>query len=592
MSDEKILEIKKIPKNPILFGFYISKLYKKWAIIALTFVFIATAISRYSVVALLHLTDSIATNNLDFNLIWFWAIVVVSIFFVAENIWRFSGFAGMKWFMNYRFSAYQSLYEYLTLHSRDYFNSRFAGSLTNKITHAVDGTQAIFEKSLWSFLPLALGLIWFIFYSSLSNTYLGIIIAIWSILFVGINLWFSKKLQPTSYKSAKSISILKGKVVDSLSNISLVHEYAYVTGEREYIKDYVRKSRDAGFAQWKLSEWMLVANGFFLFIFVAVMIGTSIYLFQNNLITVGVIIMVITIVGTISDQLLFLGQEIRDATRYYGEAKEGLSEILKEHLIVDAPLATNVTIEKGSIDIESVYFEYDSTKVFQNFSLAIPAGQKIGLVGKSGAGKSTLVSLLLRHFDIQEGDIKIDGYNITDITLESLRKSIAFVPQDTSLFHRTIKENISYSNPDATDEEIKRAAKFANADQFIESLPKGYETLVGERGVKLSGGQRQRIAIARAFLKNAPILVLDEATSSLDSESEHLIQESLEKLMKERTVIAIAHRLSTLKKMDRLVVIKSGKIIEDGNPDKLIKKPDGVFKNMWDHQVKGFIVDE
>ncbi|HZE87576.1 MAG TPA: ATP-binding cassette domain-containing protein, partial [Methylomirabilota bacterium] len=217
--------------------------------------------------------------------------------------------------------------------------------------------------------------------------------------------------------------------------------------------------------------------------------------------------------------------------------------------------------------------------------------QKVGLVGKSGAGKTTFVSLLLRHFEIQKGDITIDEQNISDVTLESLRRNIAFVPQDTSMFHRTIKENISYSNPDATDEEVRRAAKLANANEFIESLPQKYETLVGERGVKLSGGQRQRIAIARAFLKNAPILILDEATSSLDSESEHAIQESLEKLMKDRTVIAIAHRLSTLKKMDRIIVIKSGKIAEDGNPDDLLEKPNGLFKNMWNHQIKGFITD-
>jgi ATP-binding cassette subfamily B protein len=564
--------LKNIPKNPILFGIFISSLYKKWVFAAVGFVIIATALSRYSVIALKNLTDAITAQTTNINDIWFWAIALVLVFLIAENLWRGSGFTGMKWFMNYRFSAYQSLYEYLTLHSKDYFNSRFSGSLANKIAHAVDGTQAIFEKTLWNFFPLIIGLGWFIFFAAQSNWLLGLIIGVWSLLFLAINIWFAKKLQPTSYESAQSVSILKGKVVDSLSSISLVHEYAYVAGEREYIKHYVKKSRDAGFKQWLLSEWMLVANGFFLFIFIALMIGASIFLFDNQLISVGVIIMIISIVGHISDQLLFLGQEIRDTTRYYGEAKEGLNEILKELSIVDTENAKTITLTKGEIEIDAINFDYDTIKVFENFSLAIPSGQKIGLVGKSGAGKTTFVSLLLRHFDIQKGTIKIDGHNITDITLESLRRAIAFVPQDTSLFHRTIKENIKYSKPEATDEDVENAAKLANADGFIRKLPNGYETMVGERGVKLSGGQRQRIAIARAFLKNAPILVLDEATSSLDSESEHAIQLALEKLMKNRTVIAIAHRLSTLKKMDRIVVIKDGEILEDGNPDDLLKK--------------------
>jgi len=592
MKNNYVLDIKKIPKNPILFGILIAKLYKKWVVGALVAVFIATAISRYSVVVLLYLTNSLTANPVDITTVAFWATLFVVLFFISENIWRISGFTGMSWFMNFRFSAYQSLYEYLTLHSRDYFNSRFSGSLTNKIANAVDGTQAIFEKTLWNFIPLILGLLWFIAFTSFSSMWLGLIIAVWSSLFLAINIWFAKKLQPSSYASAKSVSVLKGRVVDSLSNISLVHEYAYVAGEREYIKHFVKKSRDAGFTQWKLSEWMLVANGFFLFLFISLMIGVSIYLFQNKVIGVGVVIMVIAIVGTISEQLLFLGQEIRDATRYFGEAKEGLSEILKEHLIVDADNAIGLHNVKGAITIEAMDFEYENRKVFDNFSLTIPAGQKVGLVGKSGAGKTTFVSLLLRHFDIQGGAIKIDDQSIANVTLESLRRSIAFVPQDTSLFHRTIRENICYSNPGATDEQIVQAARHANADDFIKTLPKGYETLVGERGVKLSGGQRQRIAIARAFLKDAPIVVLDEATSSLDSESEHAIQESLETLMEHRTVIAIAHRLSTLKEMDRIVVIKSGKIVEDGNPDDLLKKEEGIFKHMWEHQIKGFIAEE
>lgn len=581
-----------IPKNPLLFGIYLSKMYKKWALGALFFVFVASGLSRFSVIVLSSLTDAIATHPIHIATLWQWAIAYPVLFFAQENIWRLSGFTGMRWFMNFRFSGYQSLYEYLMLHSKDYFNSRFAGALSNKITHAVDGTQALFEKILWQFLPLILGLCWFVGFSFYSDFRLGLIIGIWTIVFLGVNVWFAKELQPRSFKSAKMGSILKGKIVDSLSNISLVHEYAYVAGEREYIRQYVKKDKDAGFALWNASEWMLFTNGILIFIFMCAMIGTSVFLFQEKIVSAGVIIMAIAIVLKLADQLLFLGQELREATRYYGEAKEGLEEILTDYTITDAPHATELKPTKGAIAFQSVDFEYENTRLFKDFSLSIPAGQKVGIVGKSGAGKTTFVSLLLRHFDLQKGEITIDQQNIATVTLQSLRKNIAFVPQDTSLFHRTILENIRYSNPNATDMEIHHAAKLAHADEFIKQLPQGYETLVGERGVKLSGGQRQRIAIARAFLKKAHILILDEATSSLDSASEQVIQTSLEKLMEGKTVIAVAHRLSTLKKMDRIIVVESGKIVEDGTPDALLKKSHGVFKNMWDHQIKGFIIDE
>ncbi|OGE41925.1 hypothetical protein A3A45_00470 [Candidatus Daviesbacteria bacterium RIFCSPLOWO2_01_FULL_36_8] len=581
-----------VPKKPFLFGIYATKPHLKWAIGAIICVFIATAIDRYTVVVIRNFTDSLTNQPLIFSEIWKWAIAYPVLLLIASVFWRGGGFTGMRWFMNFRFSAYQALYSYLTLHSKEYFNSRFAGALANKIGNAVDGTESVFENLLWRFIPLIIGMFWYVFYAWTSSPILGAIILIWSLIFLGVNVYFAKKIEVLSFEFAQSLSSLKGSIVDSISNISLVHEYAHIAGEREYIKKFVKNQRDKGLAEWQLSEWVLVSNNIMIFIFMILMIGTSVYLFQTGLISIGVIVMVVAIVGELAGQFIFIGMEIKNTTKFYGEAREGLKEILHEHTIVDSPGVVDVTLSEGDISIESIDFEYENAKVFQNFSLEIPAGQKVGIVGRSGAGKTTFVSLLLRHFEVQKGQILIDGQDIQKITLDSLRRAIAFVPQDTSLFHRTIKENIRYSNPKASDLKVKRAAKLALADKFIEDLPQGFDTLVGERGVKLSGGQRQRIAIARAFLKDAPILILDEATSSLDSESEHAIQISLEALMKERTVIAIAHRLSTLKKMDRIVVIENGKILEDGDPSELMKKENGVFKAMWDHQVEGFIVDE
>jgi len=583
---------KNIPKNPFAFGVYLSKMHKKWSLSALTFVFIATAVSRSSVIVLQFLTNAITAHPLVVPTVWLWAIIYPSMFMVSESLWRCSGFTGMQWFTKLRFSGFQTLYDYLSFHSKDYFSSRFAGGLTSKISNAVDGTEQLFENILWNFIPMGLGIAWYVVFTWLSNPLLGIVITVWSILFFGMNIVFARTLQPRSYKSAEALSVLKGRITDSLSNISLVHEYAHITGEQKYIGEYAEKERKAGIAHWYLSEWILLSNSFLLFLFALFMMGSSVYLFLNHAISIGIVVMVIGITADLTGQLLFLGQQITDSVRLYGQAKEGLAEILQKHNIVDAPQAVDLHVTNGRIDLENIHFEYENVPVFNNFSLSLKGGEKVGLVGRSGAGKSTFVSLLLRHYDVLDGTISIDDQDIYKATLESLRRSIAFVPQDTNLFHRSIRENISYGSSKATDEDVVRAAKLAKADEFIDKLPQGYKTMLGERGVKLSGGQRQRVSIARAFLKNAPILILDEATSSLDSESEQAIQQSLEHLMKGRTVIAIAHRLSTLKEMDRIVVIKGGKVVEDGNPDDLLQKPNGIFKNMWEHQVKGFIVDE
>jgi ATP-binding cassette, subfamily B, bacterial len=583
---------KDIPKNPLKFSIFASSPHKRWVVVAFISVFIGTGFDKFWVVIFKNLTDSIVAQPVNFNAIWFWTILFPVVYLGSQISWRMSGFSGMRWFMNLRTTIYESLYEYLSLHSKDYFNSRFAGALTNKISNAVEGTDELLEKILWRFTQLLFSIIFYAIIAAFSNIILGIIIVAWSAIFLAANYFMGMKLHPYSYNFSKSLSSLKGRIVDSITNISIVHENAYLKGEREYINKFVKRQYDTGLRSWWVSEWVLVVNGFMNLVFISAIMGFSIYLLQIGSISIGVIVMIITIIVGITNQFFAIGQEIRDSSRLYGQIKEGLDEILREHVVKDSSGAQALRIKNGEISIEEINFNYENTKVFENFSINIAAGQKVGFVGRSGAGKTTLVSLLLRHFDVQDGVIKIDGQDIKGITLESLRRAIGFVPQDTSLFHRTIRENISYSNPEATQEEVIAAAKSAQAHEFIETLPNGYDTLVGERGVKLSGGQRQRIAIARAFLKNAPILILDEATSSLDTESEQAIQGSLKKLIKKGTVIAIAHRLSTLKEMDRIVIISDGKIAEEGSPAELLKKQSGIFKGMWENQVKGFIVDE
>jgi len=272
----------------------------------------------------------------------------------------------------------------------------------------------------------------------------------------------------------------------------------------------------------------------------------------------------------------------------YGEIEEGLEEVVVPLEIIDEPNALKLQANGGKVDWQNVTFEYGENKVFDNFNLTIKPGQRIGLVGPSGAGKTTFVSLLLRQHDITAGAIEIDGQNIAQVTQDSLRENIAVVPQEPLLFHRTIRENIAYGKPDATQAEIIKVAKQAQAHDFISALPEGYDTLVGERGVKLSGGQKQRVAIARAMLKDAPILVLDEATSALDSESEVEIQKALHILMEGKTVVAIAHRLSTLREMDRIIVLEQGVIVEDGAHTELAQAG-GTYQKLWEHQAGGFL---
>ena len=334
-----------------------------------------------------------------------------------------------------------------------------------------------------------------------------------------------------------------------------------------------------------------MTNGVLLAGFILSMFAIGMRLIESGAISVGSLVMVITVVMALEQRMFFLGQHLTQAVSYYGQVGEGLKELLEPHEITDRPGAVPLVVTAARIEFEGLRFSYREQAVFDgDFNLRIAGGEKVGLVGHSGAGKSTVVALLLRQFELQGGNIRIDGQRVSEITLDSLRRAVALVPQTTSLFHRTILENIRYGRLEASDDEVMEAARLAQADRFIELLPEKYATRVGERGVKLSGGQRQRISIARALLRKAPILLLDEATSALDSESEAAIQAALVGLMRDKTVIAIAHRLSTLRAMDRIVVLEEGRIVEDGRHEDLVRRR-GVYASLWNSQVSGFIPD-
>jgi ABC-type multidrug transport system fused ATPase/permease subunit len=394
--------------------------------------------------------------------------------------------------------------------------------------------------------------------------------------------------RPINKAYSKANVLYRGKSVDLLTNMAAVRQYAQSGKELKDLFTVLFDRKAKLMKQVFAAQQVVIANNVLVVVLNISALALCYILFIRESITIGQIVLVITLMANVNRNINGIGNILANLSRQYIDIQNGLEDIYKTHEITNHPNAQPLQTTNGTITFANLTFAYDSQTIFDNLNLDIKPGERIGLVGPSGAGKSTLVSLLLRQHDLTSGAILIDNQNIAEVTQDSLRSNIALVPQEPMLFHRTIAENIKYGKPDATYDEMVTAADRAQAREFIEALPEQYDTLVGERGVKLSGGQKQRVAIARAMLKEAPILVLDEATSALDSESEVAIQKALESLMENKTVIAVAHRLSTLRRMDRILVIDQGKIVEDGTHNSLANAG-GLYAKLWEHQAGGFV---
>lgn len=594
-KNRKSLWREDFPKNsnPALFFLFCSRPYWKPATIALVAVIVAGAFSAsiaYVFKLIANAAAGLATGG-SYDALVFACGAYVLFLFAAKASWRVSGFAGMRWATGARATARQTLTSYVTLHSRAYFSDRFAGSIANKISQAGAGMLEIVEKILWDFLELIVAaVVSLIIAFTVSPTIAWILLA-WLLTVVVINMYFARKRRPLSMHAQALETQLTGMTVDLLSNITTMQEYARREFEMDNLKDAILSRRVAGLRNWSFSEYVLVLNNILQFIFGSAMLFIAVTLMQRGLISLGDIVLVVTIIFRIEGHLQSLGNNINRMSNTWGEIEESLEEIVKPHEISDSTDAGTCTITVGDIHLKDLSFKYGDISIFDKLNLHILAGQRVGIVGRSGAGKSTLMRILLRHHELTYGAVLIDGMDIASVTQDSLRCGISVVPQEPLLFHRSISENIAYGKPEASHDEIVEAARLAQADDFIQRLPEGYESLVGERGVKLSGGERQRIAIARAILKDAPILLMDEATASLDSESEVAIQQALSELMKGKTVLAIAHRLSTLREMDRIIVLDRGKIIESGTHEELVNAG-GTYAELWSHQAGGFLQNQ
>lgn len=483
-------------------------------------------------------------------------------------------------------------FDTVTTRSMQFHNDRFSGSLVSQVNKFVWSFERFIDVIVWDLWSMGSYILMVIIVLAREASWFAIGLVIFVIVYGIVAFICYRKLAPINEAEAEAENKQTGQLADSMSNMISVKSYAHETHERQRFVHFVDNTyHKVGIQHMRGSVARDFAFGFVQIAMTALILAFLIYGRSWLGISIATLILIVNYAQSVQGELWNFNHIFKNLNKSFGDASEMTLILDSPNEVVDIAGARPLEIGEARVDFHDVTFQHHDAKeaIFENFNLKVEPGERIGLVGVSGSGKTTLTKLLLRFADVQEGEISISEQDISHVTQRSLRENIAYVPQETSLFHRSIAENIAYGKPGATREEIIWAAKQANADEFIKELPQGYETLVGERGVKLSGGQRQRIAIARAILKNAPILVLDEATSALDSESEALIQDALAKLMKDRTSIVIAHRLSTVASLDRIVVLENGQIVEQGRHEELLKKPDGVYKHLWERQSGAFM---
>jgi ATP-binding cassette subfamily B protein len=484
-------------------------------------------------------------------------------------------------------------FTYLQNHSHRFFTDNFTGALVKRIHRFASGFETIADQTTYNMGPTLIRIVCIVGILFWRNATIGWVFLAWTATFVGFNFVFAKWKLKFDLARAELDTKVTARLSDTITNSTNLKLFDGIDREIDQFKGITDKHQRARYKSWHLGWYSEGVQGISVRVLEIVVLVMAVHYWLLGILTIGDFVMLRSYLSNLTENVRQMGQDIRKIYEAMADANEMTEILLAPHEIVDEESALDLAVPKGAVEFHSVCFSYtnDANHVLQDFNLKIEPGERIGIVGPSGGGKSTILKLLERLHDVKSGEILIDHQDIALVTQSSLHRNIAYVPQDPILFHRSLMENIQYSRPGATDEEVIRAAKAAHCHEFISDFPAGYMTLVGERGIKLSGGERQRVAIARAILMNAPILVLDEATSSLDSESEMYIQDSLSKLFVGRTVVAVAHRLSTICKMDRIVVVKDGSIVEQGDHASLLAVEYGLYRRLWDLQSMNLLPD-
>lgn len=573
---------------------YIS--YYRWTVITMFGCIFVWALNEsifpYFVKLMVDRTQSFKPEELSLWQVFSFPIIgILSTWICMEIAMRIAGVVEVYFYPKLRAHMRSDVFEFIKYHSHDYFTSQLAGSIGSKIADIPKSSQYIIEHLYWHVGAISMAFfLSMIIVAQVSFIFMGLLL-LWCAVHMGVTLYYLKETNQKMSAYYESTAKLNGETVDVITNAITMTLFARAPFETKRIKHFqgneIRSSQVASWCMQKVNFFRGIAGLGFIFAMVYLLLNG----WNDGWITPGDFPLIAMTSFNLMGMIWQLSMAMLDMARDVGTLKGALSLLETPHSVVDNPNAKALQVSQGMIEFKGVSFGYrKNDQLFNDLSLEIRASEKIGLVGFSGSGKTTLVNLILRSYDIRKGKILIDNQPISEVTQASLRQQIALIPQDPSLFHRSILENIRYGKIDASDEEVMIAAQKAHCDDFIRNLEHGYDTVVGERGLKLSGGQRQRIAIARAILKDAPILILDEATSALDSVTEKLIQDSLNDLMKNRTTIVVAHRLSTLKTMDRIIVFDHGKVVEDGNQQELLRKK-GYFAHMWALQQEGFLPD-
>jgi ATP-binding cassette, subfamily B, bacterial len=540
-------------------------------LVILTAVVAAVACSVGTQYGVKSLVDSLSAGPTHADNVWLAFLMLMSLIASDNFLWRIASWVASFTFVGVTGDLRRDMFRHLTGHAPSYFSERLPGMLTSRITATSNAIFTVENMFVWNVLPpcaatiaaiALIGTVSLPMAGALTVIAGGMVIAMFRLAAAG---------KPLHDDFADKAAAVDGEMIDVINNMPLVRAFCGLSHEHDRFDATVNREVTARGRSLRYLEKLRLTHAAITVTLIIALLAWVITLWQQGGATTGDVVLVCTLGLSILNATRDLAVALVDVTQHVARMSEAIATLLLPHELRDHPEAEPLIKSGAAIAFNNISFHYPGgLQVFEKFTLRLQPGQRVGLVGQSGGGKSSLFTLLQRFYDVQQGDITVDGQDIARVTQQSLRQAISVVPQDISLFHRTIRENIRYGRPNATDDEVLRAAIAARCD-FVEVLPEGLDTMVGDRGVKLSGGQRQRIAIARAFLKDAPILLLDEATAALDSESEEAIREALGRLMRGRTVIAIAHRLATLRNFDRVVVLKAGKIIEDGPPDRLMQ---------------------